>query len=140
MKWFETTTTVRWSEVDFHGIVYYANYYIYFDLIREHIAQNVDFNHMDKGIHMLTRNCNATYYSSARYRDELILRGRLDRASVAKYTFHYRVLRKVGKQLLAEGSSDHIFLDRNTNRLQIDSSRHENMFTKADIFLDREKG
>lgn len=134
MKWFETTTKVRWSEVDMQGIVYYANYFVYFDLVREYIAQTVDLDYMDEGIHVLTRDCQATFYSSAKYGDELILRAALAHPKVAKYTFHYRVLRKEGKQLLVEGKSDHILLDRDTNQLRIDNSKHKDVFIKAGIF------
>lgn len=34
MKWFETTTNVRWSEVDGSGVVYYPNFFVYFDSLK----------------------------------------------------------------------------------------------------------
>lgn len=134
MKWFETSTIVRWSEVDMQGIVYYANYFTYFDLARENIAQTVGLDYMDDGIDVLTRDCHATFLSPARYGDELILRAALEHPKVAKYTFHYRILRKEGKQLLVEGKSNHIILDRKTHQLRVDNSGHKEIFIKAGIF------
>lgn len=133
MKWFETSTVVRWNEVDMQGIVYYVNYFVYFDLAREHIANSVGLDYMDEGIDVLTRDCHATFHSAAKYGEHLILRAALDHPKVAKYTFHYRILRKEGRQLLVEGKSDHIILDRKTHQLRLDNSSHKEIFIKAGI-------
>lgn len=97
------------------GVVYYANYLIWFELGRVELLRQIGFDYKnmetddDCWIPVVEANCR--YKSPARYDDELIVQTSVAamRASVLK--FRYRIVRAVDKHLLAEGETTHVITD-----------------------------
>ncbi|KAF0995279.1 thioesterase family protein [Geobacillus sp. TFV-3] len=136
-KWLETTTKVRWSEVDWQGIVYYANYFVYFDLAREYLANSIGIDYLTD-VDILTLECQAKFHAPARYGDELIIRVALEHPNFAHYVFHYHILRKTGRQLLVEGKSVHCVFDKEKQRIKLDvPDREKELFTKSGLFDEK---
>jgi acyl-CoA thioester hydrolase len=103
----------RYSETDAMGVVYYANYLVYFEVART--TALADLGHpyweMEKGgvlIPVLRAHCE--YLSPARYGDTLIVRTVRTRLGRARIRFDYEVRRESEGALLATGFTEHAFV------------------------------
>ncbi|MDP9374440.1 MAG: acyl-CoA thioesterase [Chloroflexota bacterium] len=116
-----TEIRVRYAETDAMGVVYYANYLVWFELARTDWirAHGMSYREMeDAGILLPVIEAHCEYRASARYDDLVRLETRVTALSPARVSFAYRVTRPapaadgVGETLLAEGRTAHVFLTR----------------------------
>ena len=122
-----TRQRVRYAETDQMGIVYYANYLVWFEIGRVELLRSLGlaYSDMEKDHKLILPvvECNCRYRAPARYDDEIIIETRpaLLRGSVLK--FAYRVLRAGldadGHKLLAEGETIHVVCDENLKRMPL---------------------
>src|ERR1700722_3761455 len=115
---------VRYAETDQMGIVYYANYLVWFELGRVGLLRSLGlaYSQLEKEHECILPVVEATcrYRSPARYDDEILIETRpaMLRGSVLK--FAYRILRKSsqdkGRTLLAEGETVHVFCEEKFRR------------------------
>ena len=116
----ETHVRVRYAETDQMGVVYHANYLIWFEVGRvEHIRQmGLDYKSMEQreGCGIAVVEADLRYKSPARYDDELIIRTRIDHIRGSILRFAYTIHRATDDLLLCEGSTTHIVVDREMKR------------------------
>ena len=115
---------VRYAETDQMGIVYYANYLVWFELGRVELLRSLGLAYSrlerDHGCILPVIEARCRYRSPARYDDEILIETRpaLLRGTVLK--FAYRILRKApdGARpvLLAEGETVHVVCDDQLKR------------------------
>jgi acyl-CoA thioester hydrolase len=116
---------VRYAETDQMGIVYYANYLVWFELGRVELLRSLGlaYSQLEKEHECILPVIEATcrYKSPARYDDEILIETRpaLLRGSVLK--FAYQVWRKPAhegeeRKLLAEGETVHVVCDDQLNK------------------------
>ena len=114
----QTRIRVRYAETDQMGVVYYANFFIWFEIGRVELLRQLGFHYkqmeIDDDCHIPVVEANCRYKSPARYDDVLLLETSVlaIRRSVLK--FGYRLLRpeNEGTTLLAEGETIHVTVDR----------------------------
>lgn len=106
---------VRYAETDKMGVVYYANYFIWFevgrtDLLREH---GWSYRAMEAdGYALPVVEAHCQYLQSARYDDELDVRTTGNLLSPVRVRFDYEVVRADNAgTLLASGHTVHAVLD-----------------------------
>jgi acyl-CoA thioester hydrolase len=119
-----TTVRVRYAETDQMGIVYYANYYVWFEIGRVELLRALGLSYraleIDHGCILPVIESTCRYRSPARYDDDILIETRpaLLRGSVLK--FAYRILRKgadgAEPTLLAEGETVHVVCDPQLNK------------------------
>jgi acyl-CoA thioester hydrolase len=117
---FETRVRVRYAETDQMGVVYHANYLVWFEVGRVELIRQLglDYKSMESeentGIAVVEAVCR--YKAPARYDDELVVRTRLAnvRGSVVRFT--YAIHRVVDDQLLCEGSTTHVAVSKEMKR------------------------
>ncbi len=119
-----TEVRVRYAETDQMGIVYYANYLVWFEIGRVELlrALGLAYSQLETDhqciLPVVSASCR--YRSPARYDDEILIETRpaLLRGAVIK--FAYRILRKAPEgaepKLLAEGETVHVVCDGQMNR------------------------
>jgi acyl-CoA thioester hydrolase len=115
---------VRYAETDQMGIVYYANYLVWFEIGRVELLRSLGlaYSQLEKEHECILPVVEAScrYRSPAHYDDEILIETRpaLLRGPVLK--FAYRILRKPpeGEQptLLAEGETVHVVCDDKLNK------------------------
>jgi acyl-CoA thioester hydrolase len=121
----QTRIRVRYAETDQMGIVYYANFFIWFEVGRVELLRQLGFDYkqmeIDDDCHIPVVEANCRYKSPARYDDELLLETRVlaIRRSILK--FGYRLLRpeNEGTTLLAEGETIHVTVDRSFRKVRL---------------------
>jgi acyl-CoA thioester hydrolase len=119
-----TQVRVRYAETDQMGIVYYANYLVWFEIGRVELLRSLGlaYSQLETDHQCILPVVEATcrYRAPARYDDEILIETRpsLLRGSVIK--FAYRILRKGGAgeepKLLAEGETVHVVCDDQLNK------------------------
>ena|SRR5579875_1142102 len=116
----ETRVRVRYAETDQMGVVYHANYLVWFEVGRvEFIRQiGLDYKGMEQedGAMIAVIEAKARYKAPARYDDELLVRTRLGgvRGSIVRFT--YAVVRASDEMLLCEGETVHMVVGRDMKR------------------------
>src|SRR5690348_13401888 len=116
----ETRVRVRYAETDQMGVVYHANYLVWFEIGRvEFIRQlGLDYKSMEReeGCGIAVVDVSARYKLPARYDDELIVQTRLMAARGAVIRFAYRIVRAEDNVLLCEGETVHVVVGRDMKR------------------------
>jgi acyl-CoA thioester hydrolase len=123
----QTRIRVRYAETDQMGVVYYANFFIWFEVGRVELLRQLGFHYkqmeIDDDCHIPVVEANCRYKSPARYDDELLLETSIlaMRRSVIK--FGYRLLRPgsdgMGPTLLAEGETTHVTVNRSLHKVPL---------------------
>ena len=107
---------VRYAETDQMGIVYYANYLVWFEVGRTDWLRESGWSYRDMeadGYSLPVIEARCTYQESARYDDEIDVRTTGALASPIRIQFLYEVVRAADGTTLATGMTMHAALDRN---------------------------
>jgi acyl-CoA thioester hydrolase len=119
---------VRYAETDQMGVVYYANFFVWFEIGRVELLRQLglDYKHMETedACYIPVVEASCRYKSPARYDDELLVETKVlaMRSSVLK--FGYRVLRAGpepadGSRVLAEGETTHVIVDHQMEKVPL---------------------
>lgn len=104
---------VRYAETDKMGIVYHANYLVWFEVGRSELFREAGLPYTifeEQGLGLAVIEANCKYRRSALYDDDLIIETKLESFTSRKVTFAYQVFR--GEELLAEGKTIHTFINK----------------------------
>lgn len=106
---------VRYAETDQMGVVYYANYLVWFEVGRTEWLRETGWTYRameDEGLALPVIEARCEYKAGARYDDELEIRttGRL--VSPVRLAFDYEVVRRADGTLVATGQTTHATLNR----------------------------
>ncbi len=109
------TVRVRYAETDQMGVVYHANYFVWFEMGRVECLRQLGFDYKQMEIaddcHLPVVEATCRYKAPARYDEILTIETCIValRSSVIK--FAYRLLRGEEQQLLAEAQTTHVVVD-----------------------------
>jgi len=109
MKMVETTVQVRYAETDQMGVVYHANYLVWFELGRSALLDSLglDYVQMEKeGLVSPVIKVEASFLSPARYGEEVTVKTWVDSYDGLRVTYAYEVL--VGERLCVTGTTVNI--------------------------------
>ena len=115
----ETRVRVRYAETDQMGVVYHANYLVWFEVGRVELIRQMgqDYKSMEQeGFAIAVVEANVRYKSPARYDDELVVKTRIDHVRGSILRFAYGIYRATDDLLLCEGTTTHIVVDRTMKR------------------------
>lgn len=112
----ESRVRVRYAETDQMGVVYHANYLVWFEIGRVDFIRGLgmDYRTMERedGLGIAVVDVSARYKAPARYDDDLVIETRLLAARGAVIKFGYRILRPADEAVLCEGETVHVVVDR----------------------------
>ena len=105
-----STVRVRYAETDKMGVVYYANYFVWFEVARADLLRSLGWSYRDMedaGVALPVIEAECRYHRAARYDDELDVRteGRL--LSPVRMEFVYEVVRRGDAAPAASGRTVH---------------------------------
>lgn len=115
LKIHSTEVKVRYAETDQMGIVYYANYLVWFEVARTEylLAQGLDYTQVEKdGLFMAVVESHCVYKAPARYGDTVVVESWPEGVKYSSLKFVYRVTRQKDQCLLAEGYTTHVLIDK----------------------------
>lgn len=114
VKPFSHDIRVRYGETDQMGIVYHANYIIWFNDARDALlgALGVSIPELEKtGLTFPVTEVNCKYLRPARYGDVVRVSVTPEISSVAKLVFNYQVTRAKSASVLCTGTTTSAVLD-----------------------------
>jgi acyl-CoA thioester hydrolase len=106
---------VRYAETDTMGIVYYANYFVWFEVGRTDLLRDAGWSYREMeadGYLLPVLEANCVYRQSAKYDEELDVRTTGALLSPVRVKFTYEVVRSIDNELLATGFTVHAAIDR----------------------------
>ena len=106
---------VRYAETDKMGVVYYANYFVWFEVGRTDLLRDAGWSYREmelEGIALPVIEAHCEYRQSARYDDELEIRTTGSQLSPVRVAFDYEVVRPSDAATIATGRTIHAALDR----------------------------
>jgi acyl-CoA thioester hydrolase len=116
----ETRVRVRYAETDQMGVVYHANYLVWFEVGRVELmrAAGLDYKRLevDEDCWIMVVEASARYKAPARYDDELIIETNVVSVRGPVIRFGYRIVRLDDGLLLCEGETVHVAVGRDMKR------------------------
>jgi acyl-CoA thioester hydrolase len=106
---------VRYAETDTMGVVYYANYLVWFEVGRTDLLRESGWSYRDieaDGYMLPVLEAACAYHQPARYDDELDVKTIGVLLSPVRVKFTYEVVRRADAVLLATGHTVHASIDR----------------------------
>jgi acyl-CoA thioester hydrolase len=107
---------VRYAETDKMGVVYHANYFMWFEVGRCELLRTIGKSYRDleaDGFRLPVIEAHCEYKSPALYDDELVVTTRGKLLSPARVEFKYEIIRPADGILNAIGRTVHASLDTN---------------------------
>jgi len=123
VKVVEARVRVRYAETDQMGVVYHANYLVWFEVGRVEFIRHMGLSYKqmetEENCMIAVVEANARYRSPARYDDELVVETRLTAVRSSVIRFSYKVLRVSDGTLLCEGQTVHVVVDREMKKTRL---------------------
>lgn len=119
----ESRVRVRYAETDQMGVVYHANYLVWFEIGRVDFirALGLDYATLEReeGALIAVVEARTRYKLPARYDDALTIRTQLNEVRGSIIRFGYTVLRDSDGAELCTGETTHLVVDRDMKRRRI---------------------
>lgn len=111
----ETTVRVRYAETDQMGVVYYGNYFTWFEMGRVEFCRQLGFEYKrmetEDDSFIVVAEASCRYKKPARFDDVLTIRTRVTQAQRRTVRFGYEILNQAS-ELIATGETFHVICDR----------------------------
>ena len=125
-----TTLTVRYAETDRMGVVYYANYLVWFEVARTEFLKSRGVSYRDleekKNLHIMVVESQCKHRYPATYDDIITIETWIAKMKNVSMSFEYNVFSN-GK-LIAEGKTGHVVTNREGKPVKIPQSLKAKLF------------
>ena len=115
IEYHDAVVRVRYAETDQMGVVYHANYLIWFEVGRVELMREMGFSYRDMerddGRFIAVADVKCRYRAPIYYDEEVVVRTRLKTVRESVVVFSYELVRADSRALLAEGETTHIVTD-----------------------------
>jgi len=112
----ETTVRVRYAETDQMGVVYYGNYFTWFEIGRVELCRQLGFEYKrmetEDNSFIVVADAHCRYKRPARFDDLLVIRTKLSESQRRTVRFDYEIIDQASGELLATGDTLHVICDR----------------------------
>jgi acyl-CoA thioester hydrolase len=113
----ETIVRVRYAETDQMGVVYYANFFVWFEVARVELMRQMGFSYkqmeLEDDSYVVVARANCTYKRPARFDDLIRIYTTVAEARRRTITFSYEVINDATGELIATGETLHVICDHN---------------------------
>jgi acyl-CoA thioester hydrolase len=109
-----STLRVRYAETDKMGVVYYANYLVWFEVGRADLLRSLGWTYREMevaGISLPVIEAHCQYLRPARYDDEIEVKTEGRMLSPVRMEFEYQVIRTEDREIAAAGKTVHAAVD-----------------------------
>ena len=110
--WHEASLRVRYAETDKMGVVYHANYLVWFEIGRTEYCRARGFSYRDmeesENAFLVVAECYCRYKAPAYYDDVLIVRTHITELRRRSLRFGYEIIRDSDGVIIAEGETGHV--------------------------------
>lgn len=120
MRIHETQVRVRYQETDNMGVVYYANYFVWFEVARTEYLRSMGISYRgleDRGMYLMVASASCQYKYPARYDDIVRIQSWISKLKSSSLTFGYKL--SIEDKLIATGESVHVFTNKDGRPIRI---------------------
>jgi acyl-CoA thioester hydrolase len=108
----DTTIRVRYAETDQMGIVYYANYFTWFEIGRVELCRQLGFEYkkmeLEDDSYIVVAEARCRYKRPARFDELLVIRTRILDSQRRTVRFGYEILHQASREVVAIGETLHV--------------------------------
>jgi acyl-CoA thioester hydrolase len=112
----DTTIRVRYAETDQMGVVYYGDYYTWFEVGRVELCRQLGFEYKqmetEDDSFLVVAESQCRYRRPARFDDLLTIRTRVTAAQRRTVRFGYEIIHQGTGETIATGATVHVICDR----------------------------
>ena len=123
MEFHDASVRVRYAETDQMGVVYHANYLIWFEIGRVELMRAMGFAYKlmesEDDCFIVVAEASCRYLSPARYDELLRVRTRISEAGNRIVRYSYELLRDSDDHLLATGATTHVICGKDGKAKQL---------------------
>lgn len=134
IEYHDAEVRVRYAETDQMGVVYHANYLVWFEIGRVELirAMGIEYKRMEaeEDCHIVVIDAHCRYLRSAKYDDVLKIRTRIHESHNRTVKFTYEVIRKSDEEILAKGTTTHVICGSN-GRPKLLPQKYRELFQTA---------
>ena len=114
---------VRYAETDQMGVVYYGNYFVWFEVGRVELMRALGFEYKlmetEDDCFIVVAEASCRYRQSAKYDELLRVRTRISQAGNRVVKYAYEILRDSDDTLLATGETTHVICGKDGKPKQL---------------------
>lgn len=114
------------------GVVYHANYFIWMEIGRVELVRSRGLNYKElehsEGLFLSVVDARCRFIFPARYDQEVVVETQMAKANARMVEFSYAIRAEASGQLLAEGHTRHIWLNRDMRPSRLPSQYHEMLY------------
>ncbi|MDX8047051.1 thioesterase family protein [Gracilibacillus sp. S3-1-1] len=113
-----TPIKVRYQETDQMGVVYHANYLIWFEIGRTDFVENLGFKYHEMeadGVVSPVVDANIQFKQPIRYGDDAYVETWLEKYNGIRTTYGYRITNQDG-EVAVTGETQHVIVNKDTFR------------------------
>lgn len=110
----EITLRVRYEETDTMQVVYYAKFFVWFEVGRIDLLRSIGLVYSDwerMGLRIPVKEAKATYHASARFDDEVVVKTWISEVGNSSIRFENEVYKLPERKLLCSGYTVHVLID-----------------------------
>ena len=123
MKYYDFEVRIAYSDTDRMGVIYYANYLVFFERGRTEFLRALGMRYRDleekEGIFLPAADAHVEYFHPGRYDDLVKVRTFIAELGGAHVTFRYEIFLAETNQLIASGTSKHPTVNRSWKPVRI---------------------
>jgi len=123
MEFNDAQVRVRYAETDQMGVVYYGNYFVWFEIGRVELMRALGFEYKlmetEDDCFIVVAEASCRYRQSARYDELLRVRTRISQAGNRVVKYAYEILRDTDNTLLATGETTHVICGKDGRPKQL---------------------
>lgn len=117
IEYHDAMVRVRYAETDQMGVVYHANFLIWFEVGRVELirALGLEYKRMEieDDCHIVVADAHCRYHQPAQYDEVLRIRTRIAESRNRLIRFSYEVIRDADGKVLANGETTHVICGSN---------------------------
>ena len=125
----QTRLRVRYIETDQMGVVHHANYLVWMEVGRVELVRSLGFDYKEleetEGLYLSVIEATCRYRYPARYDQEIMVQTEVLRSTSRVIEFGYEIRSADRDQLLAEGLTRHIWLNREWRPARLPDRYHD---------------
>jgi len=137
MEFHDATVRVRYAETDQMGVVYHANYLIWFEVGRVELMRALGFEYklmeIEDDCFIVVAEVSCRYLHPARYDELLRVRTRISDAGNRIVRYSYELLRDSDDSILATGASTHVICGKDGKPKQLPKKYREKFRALANL-------
>jgi acyl-CoA thioester hydrolase len=112
----DTTIRVRYAETDQMGVVYYGNYFTWFEIGRVELCRRLGFEYkkmeLEDDSFLVVAESRCRYKRPARFDDLLTIRTHVTAAQRRVIRFSYEIIHAESGETIATGETSHVICNR----------------------------